>query len=172
MREPLRCRPDATYLITGGLGALGLLMAGWLADRGARRLVLAGRNALPPRRDWDSDTNDAALQQKISAVRALENRGVAVEAVAVDVGSEEAVRRLLARRDEAGEPTVRGVIHAAGVTEGQLLTEIDESRLRRTMWPKISGARVLHEVFPPRSLDFFFLTSAAGAVFGLSLIHI
>ncbi|MET0896298.1 MAG: acyltransferase domain-containing protein [Mycobacterium sp.] len=167
VREPLRCRPDAAYLITGGLGALGLLMAGWLADRGARRLVLAGRNALPPRSVWDADSHDEALRQKISAVRALENRGVAVEAVAVDVGSAEAVRALLARRDQAGEPTVQGVIHAAGVTEGQLLTEIDQSRLRRTMWPKISGARVLDEVFPPRSLDFFYLTSAAGAVFGV-----
>jgi phthiocerol/phenolphthiocerol synthesis type-I polyketide synthase A len=166
-REPLRCRPDAAYLITGGLGALGLLMAGWLADRGARRLVLAGRNALPPRRVWDCETNDAALRQKITAVRALENRGVSVEAVAVDVGSEQAVRALLARRDEAGEPAVRGVIHAAGVTEGQLLTEIDTSRVRRTLWPKVSGARVLHEVFPPGSLDFLFLTSAAGAVFGV-----
>ena len=55
VREPLRCRPDAAYLITGGMGALGLLMAAWLADRGARRLVLAGRTPLPPRRDWDSD---------------------------------------------------------------------------------------------------------------------
>jgi phthiocerol/phenolphthiocerol synthesis type-I polyketide synthase A len=167
VREPLRCRPDAAYLITGGLGALGLLMAGWLADRGARRLVLAGRHALPPRRAWDAETNDAALRQKIAAVRALENRGVAVEAVAVDVGSAEEVRALLARRDEAGEPAVRGVIHAAGVTEGQLLTELDTDRLRRTLWPKVSGARVLHEVFPPRSVDFFFLTSAAGAVFGV-----
>jgi phthiocerol/phenolphthiocerol synthesis type-I polyketide synthase A len=166
-REPLRCRPDAAYLITGGLGALGLLMAGWLADRGARRLVLAGRHALPPRRSWDSEANDAALRQKIAAVRALEGRGVAVETVAVDVGSEVAVRAMLARRDEAGEPAVRGVIHAAGVTEGQLLTEMDTSRVRRTLWPKISGARALHEVFPPRSLDFLYLTSAAGAVFGV-----
>ena len=60
VREPLRCRPDAAYLITGGLGALGLLTAGWLADRGARRVILAGRTGLPPRRDWDSDANDAA----------------------------------------------------------------------------------------------------------------
>ena len=66
VREPLRCRPDAAYLITGGLGALGLLTAGWLADRGARRVILAGRTALPPRRDWDSDSNDAATAQKIA----------------------------------------------------------------------------------------------------------
>ena len=49
VRPALRCRPDVAYLIIGGLGALGLTTAKWLADRGARRLVLAGRTALPPR---------------------------------------------------------------------------------------------------------------------------
>ena len=167
VREPLRCRPDAAYLITGGMGALGLLMADWLADRGARRLVLAGRTPLPPRRDWDSDTNDADVRHKIAAIRALEMRGVSVDAVALDVGSRDAVQALLARRDGDGAPPIRGVIHAAGVTESQLLTEIADSRLRRTMWPKIAGAQALHEAFPPASLDFFFLTASAGAVFGI-----
>ena len=167
VREPLRCRPDAAYLITGGMGALGLLMAAWLADRGARRLVLAGRTPLPPRRDWDSDTNDADVRHKIAAIRALEMRGVSVDAVALDVGSRDAVQALLARRDDDGAPPIRGVIHAAGVTEGQLLTEIADSRLRRTMWPKIAGAQALHEAFPPGSLDFFFLTASAGTVFGI-----
>ncbi len=167
VREPLRCRPDAAYLITGGLGALGLLMAGWLADLGARRLVLAGRTGLPPRRDWEAEEANSSLRQKIAAVRALENRGVDVEAVALDVGSAESLSALLAARDEAGKPPIRGVIHAAGVTEGQLLTELEDDRLRTTMWPKISGSRALHEAFPPGSVDFFFLTSAAGAVFGV-----
>ena len=66
VRKSLRCRPDAAYLITGGMGALGLLMAGWLADRGARRLVLTGRTPLPPRRDWELDTlqdTQAGLQR-------------------------------------------------------------------------------------------------------------
>ena len=167
VREPLRCRPDAAYLITGGMGALGLLMAAWLADRGARRLVLAGRTPLPPRRDWDSDTNDADVRHKIAAIRALEMRGVSVDAVALDVGSRDAVQAMLARRDGDGAPPIRGVIHAAGVTESQLLTEIADSRLRRTMWPKIAGAQALHEAFPPASLDFFFLTASAGTVFGI-----
>ena len=167
VREPLRCRPDAAYLITGGLGALGLLMADWLADLGARRLVLAGRSGLPPRRDWDSESNDPAVRQRIAAVRALENRGVDVEAVALDSGSADAVGAFLAARDEAGKPPIRGLIHAAGVTEGQLLTELEVDRLRTTMWPKISGSRVLHEAFPPGSVEFFYLTSAAGAVFGV-----
>ena len=167
MREPFRCSPDVAYLITGGMGALGLLMASWLADRGARRLVLTGRTPLPPRRDWESDQNDADTRNKISAIRALEMRGVSVEAVALDAGSREAMQSLLVRRDQDGAPLIRGVIHAAGITDGQLLTEISDSRLRRTMWPKISGAQVLHELFPPRSLDFLFLTASAGTVFGV-----
>ena len=167
VREPLRCRPDAAYLITGGMGALGLLIAGWLADRGARRLILAGRTPLPPRRDWDSDIADADTRHKIAAIRALELRGVSVDAVALDVGSREAVQALLAKRDADGAAPIRGVIHAAGITDAQLLTEITESRLRHTMSPKIAGAQALHEVFPPGSLDFLFMTAAAGAVFGV-----
>jgi phthiocerol/phenolphthiocerol synthesis type-I polyketide synthase A len=167
VREPLRCRPDAAYLITGGLGALGLLTAGWLADRGARRVILAGRTALPPRRDWDSDSNDAATAQKINAVRALEARGLVVEAVALDIGSAEAMQALLTKRDDEGAAPIRGVVHGAGITDAELFTEMDESRLRRTVWPKIAGAQVLHQAFPPGSLDFMFLTAAAGAVFGV-----
>ncbi len=166
-REPFRCRPDAAYLITGGMGALGLLMGGWLADRGARRLILAGRTPLPPRRDWDRDALEPDIRQKIAAIRDLEMRGVSIDAVALDVGSREEVRALLERRDQEGLAPLRGVIHAAGVTEGQLLTEIAEGRLRRTMWPKIAGAQVLHEAFPPGSVDFFFLIAAAGTVFGV-----
>ncbi|OBY29433.1 KR domain-containing protein, partial [Mycolicibacter kumamotonensis] len=166
-REPMVCQPDGAYLITGGMGALGLLMAGWLADRGARRLVLAGRSALPPRRDWDADDLDADLQRKIAAIRALERRGVTVDVAALDIGSRDGVVDLLARRDAAGAPPIRGIIHAAGVTEGQLLTEVDDDRLRDTMWPKVAGAQVLHELFPPASVDFFFMTAAAGAVFGV-----
>ena len=85
----------------------------------------------------------------------------------LDVGSRDAVQALLAKRDGDGAPPIRGVIHAAGVTESQLLTEIADSRLRRTMWPKIAGAQALHAAFPPASLDFFFLTASAGTVFGI-----
>jgi len=167
VREPLRCRPDAAYLITGGLGALGLLTADWLADHGARRVILAGRTALPPRRDWDADSNDADTTQKINAIRALETRGVAVEAVSLDIGSAEAVEALLAKRDAEGAVPIRGLVHGAGITDAQLFTDIEESHLRRTVWPKIAGAQVLHQAFPPGSVDFFFLTAAAGAVFGV-----
>lgn len=107
-RKSLQCRPDAAYLITGGLGALGLLMADWLADRGAHRLVLTGRTPLPPRRDWQLDTLDTELRRRIDAIRALEMRGVTVEAVAADVGCREDVQALLAARDRDGAAPIRG----------------------------------------------------------------
>ncbi|GJF15003.1 hypothetical protein NGTWS0302_37630 [Mycolicibacterium cyprinidarum] len=173
VREALRCRPDAAYLITGGMGALGLLMADWLADRGARRIILAGRTSLPPRRAWDgqdlpdiSDL-DADTRRKIAAIRALELRGVSVETVALDIGSCDQVRAVLDKRDVDGAPPIRGVIHAAGVTEAQLLTEIEEQRVHRTLWPKVAGVRALDEVFPPGTLDFLYLAASAGAVFGI-----
>jgi phthiocerol/phenolphthiocerol synthesis type-I polyketide synthase A len=122
---------------------------------------------LPPRRVWDSDANDTDVRHKIAAIRALEMRGVSIDAVALDVGSPDAVQALLGRRDGDGAPPIRGVIHAAGVTESQLLSEIADSSLQRTMWPKIAGAQALHEAFPPATLDFFFLTASAGTVFGI-----
>ncbi|MEW5809827.1 MAG: type I polyketide synthase [Actinomycetota bacterium] len=165
-RETLRCRPDAAYLITGGMGALGLLMAGWLADRGARRIVLAGRTALPPRRDW-STVAEPELRGKIDAIRALELRGVSVDTVAVDIADRDAVAAMLDRRDADGAPPIRGVIHAAGMTEAQLLTELEAERVHRTVWPKIAGAQVLAELFGPQELDFLYLAASAGAVFGI-----
>ncbi|MBX7455191.1 acyltransferase domain-containing protein [Mycolicibacterium sp. 3033] len=169
-REPLRCRPDAAYLITGGMGVLGLLMADWLADRGARRIVLAGRTALPPRREWAIQTDRAAepdLRHKIDAIRALEMRGVSVDTVAVDIADRYAVAALLERRDADGAPPIRGVIHAAGMTEAQLLTELESERVHRTVWPKIAGAQVVADLFPPQALDFLYLAASAGAVFGI-----
>jgi phthiocerol/phenolphthiocerol synthesis type-I polyketide synthase A len=143
------------------------VMAGWLADHGARRLLLAGRTALPPRRDWNDDVTDPVLRQRIAAIRALELRGVSVEAVALDVASREDVVALLDHRDHNGAPLIRGVIHAAGVTGDQLLTKVTDDQRRKVLAPKVGGAQVLHEVFPPGTLEFLYLTASAGSVFGV-----
>ena len=149
------------------MGALGLLTAGWLADRGARRVVLAGRTPLPPRRDWDADSLDETTRHKIEAVRELEARGVAVEIAVLDIGSASALETFLMQRDDAGAPPVRGVVHAAGVTDSQLLTDLSADRVQSTLWPKVAGAAALDAVFPPGSLDFLHFTASAGTVFGV-----
>ncbi|GAB32799.1 type I polyketide synthase [Gordonia otitidis] len=167
VRQTLRCRPDAAYLVTGGFGALGLVIADWLAGLGARRIILAGRHALPPRREWDSADLDTRVRHRIECIRALESRGVAVEPTALDVSDADAVRGLLGRRDDAGCPPVAGVVHAAGVTENHLVTDTDAVALHTVMQPKIGGAQALSDVFANSELDFFHVTGSAGALFGI-----
>jgi 6-methylsalicylic acid synthase len=155
---PFTCRPDGTYLITGGLGVLGLELAGHLAERGARRIVLLGRTPMPPRARWSDD------DPRVQALRRLEAAGVTVRTVAADITDPVATRQAL---DSLHLPPVRGVVHAAGTVHSALLHRLEEADLRAVMRPKVDGARVLHELFPPGSTDFFVLFSSAGPLLGL-----
>ncbi|WP_433192815.1 type I polyketide synthase [Nocardia sp. CA-107356] len=155
---PFACRPDGTYLITGGLGALGLLLAEHLAERGARRIVLLGRRALPTRSLW-SDTDERTV-----TIRRLEEVGVTVRTVAADITDRAATESALAALDL---PPIRGVVHAAGTVDSAMLHDLDPETLRKVMSPKVDGALVLHELFPPGSTDFFVLFSSAGPLLGL-----
>ncbi|MDC0667760.1 non-ribosomal peptide synthetase/type I polyketide synthase [Nannocystis radixulma] len=144
-------RPDATYLITGGLGGLGLLTASWLADAGARHLVLASRRS-----------PDAS---QLAAIATLRARGLDVELAALDVADEPAVRALLARIAGA-MPPLRGVFHLAGVLADGLLLNQDLDRLRRVFAPKVRGALVLDRLTRDLPLDHFILYASAAALLG------
>jgi 6-methylsalicylic acid synthase len=162
----VRCRPEATYLITGGLGVLGLEVAQWLAGRGARRIVLAGRRALAPRDTWDTVTEPDVMAQ-IGTVVALEALGVTVRILALDISDRDQAVKLL-NPAELGLPPIAGIVHAAGVLDNRMLLDVDEESLRQVMQPKVTGAWVLHELFPPGSLDFLVLFSSAGQLLGLT----
>ncbi|MGW8993133.1 SDR family NAD(P)-dependent oxidoreductase [Streptomyces zhihengii] len=149
---PLPVRAGATYLITGGLGGIGLAVAARLADRGADTLLLVGR------------TLPAATPPGIAALR---ERGVRVETVAADIADEAALDRLLSRA-EAELPPLHGIVHAAGVTDGAAVEEADRDGLRRAMDPKVRGAWLLHERTRGLDLGFFVLCSALGALTGLA----
>ncbi|TDB91903.1 SDR family NAD(P)-dependent oxidoreductase [Actinomadura sp. KC216] len=164
--QPLGCAPDAGYLITGGLGALGLRTAQWLADRGARRLVLAGRTGPPPRHAWDGAV-DERWREPVDAIRRLERQGVAVRIAPVDVADSEAVARLLADLDREGHPPIRGVVHAAGVLADRMLADTGAADLEAVLQAKAVGASVLHRAFPPGTVDFFVLFSSAGTLAGV-----
>ncbi|WP_433733983.1 SDR family NAD(P)-dependent oxidoreductase [Nocardia sp. CA-129566] len=142
---------SAAYLITGGLGALGLRAARVLAAAGARTLVLAGRG-MP----------NADAQHTIAELAA---DGTRVETVAVDVSDRFAVAALLARfgRDL---PRLRGVVHCAGALDDALLPEQDASRLRRVFAGKAEGAWHLHELSVGHELELFVLFSSASAAIG------
>jgi 6-methylsalicylic acid synthase len=164
--ETMRCRANGTYLITGGLGALGIEVATWLASRGAQRLVLTGRTALPPRNDWDQVT-DPQLARRIDAVRSLEALGVTVRVLAFDIADKKAAAEALTS-DALGLPPIQGIVHAAGVLDDRMLGKLDEDSLKTVMRPKVDGALVLDELFPPGSVDFFVLFSSIGFQLGLT----
>lgn len=144
-------RPDANYLITGGAGGIGLHVARWLAEQGARFIALASRNV---------DTEAVHdLKQELSV------QGVEVYAAQVDISREDDAVRLLNDLKQHSPP-LRGVIHAAGVLDDGLLIGQDWSRFSRVMAPKIDGAWLLHQLTEGLPLDFFVLFSAGAAVLG------
>ncbi|WP_424216116.1 beta-ketoacyl synthase N-terminal-like domain-containing protein (plasmid) [Streptomyces sp. BI20] len=159
-RAPALCRPDATYLVTGGLGALGLIAARYLAGRGARRIVLVGRTPLPPREDWDGPT-DPRDRHRIAAIRELEAAGVTVRVLALDVCDPEAVAgRLTAEALDL--PPVRGIVHAAGVVGDALAAQTSKELMHTVLAPKVAGTLALDRAFPPGSVDFLLLFSSSG----------
>ncbi|MEU1519506.1 beta-ketoacyl synthase N-terminal-like domain-containing protein [Streptomyces sp. NPDC005811] len=163
---PPRCRPDGTYLVSGGLGVLGGEIARWLVERGARRLVLAGRGGLPPRSRWDTVT-DPVRARGVGTVRALEALGVTVRVVALDLADPEAAAAALSP-DALGLPPIRGVVHAAGVLHDQLVDRLDPAALAAVLRPKAGGALTLRRLFPPESLDFLVHFSSCGQFLGLT----
>jgi myxalamid-type polyketide synthase MxaC len=154
-REPAHARggplrDDATYLITGGLGSLGLAVARWMTDQGARHLVLVSRR--PP-------SEDAAR-----TLEELRAGGAEVLTVAADVSNPEDARRALDL--PAAMPPLRGIVHSAGLLDDGLLTDLDGERLARVMAPKVAGAWNLHLATAARGLDFFVLFSSVIGVLG------
>jgi hybrid polyketide synthase / nonribosomal peptide synthetase FtdB len=147
---PPRLSAEGTYLITGGLGGLGLAVAEWMVARGVRHLALLGR----------SDPTGAGLD----AAERLRSAGAELLTFAADVADRGQLARVLAEI-EARMPPLKGVIHAAGVLEDATLSRLDRVRLRAAMAPKVAGSWNLHELTLDRPLEFFVLfSSLAGAV--------
>ncbi|MEO8519744.1 MAG: type I polyketide synthase [Acidobacteriota bacterium] len=150
-RSQARLDPDAIYLVTGGLGGLGLAVARWLERRGARHLALSGRSAPSPQAE-------AVLQE-------LRRAGTRVTVVSADIADRERTAAMLEALDADGRP-LRGVIHAAGVLDDGLLLHMDWARFQTTLGPKLDGAWNLHELTLDRPLDFFVLFSSVASVLG------
>ena len=152
MPKPLQPRSDRTYLITGGLGALGLHTAAYLAQLGAGDIVLTSRR-----------TPDAEAQQAIDAI--TDRFHCRVHVFSADVGDEAELTGLLSRI-RAELPPLGGVAHLAGVLDDALLPQQDIDRFRKTLAPKAFAAHQLHRLTKDDDLEFFILYSSASAVLG------
>ncbi|MGC3998933.1 MAG: SDR family NAD(P)-dependent oxidoreductase [Anaeromyxobacter sp.] len=147
----LPVRRDGAYLVTGGLGGIGLAAARWLAQQGAGELVLLGRRGPGP-------ADEPALE-------ALRAAGARVTALACDVGDEAAVGRLWREVLARGLP-LRGIVHAAGVLADASLAEQDAARFDAVAAGKLGGALHLHAASARDPLDFFALFSSTSALLG------
>jgi acyl transferase domain-containing protein/acyl carrier protein len=144
-------RDDATYLITGGLGGLGLGLCEWLVDQGVRYLALVSRRA--------------PGVKAAETLRGLESRGAHIVALCADVSVEEELRAAIERiaRDL---PPLKGVFHAAGVLADGILVNLKWSDFLAVMAPKVLGAVLLDRLTRQTDLDFFVMFSSAASLLG------
>ena len=149
-REPV-VRADGAYLVTGGMGALGLETARWLVRQGGRHLFLVGRR--PP-------TNDAE-----AAIAELRAAGADVVVLTGDI-ADPALAAAVVERAGAGGVPLRGVVHAAGALEPDGLGALDLDRAYRGLAGKVCGAINLHRLTAGLELEFFVLYSSAAALLG------
>ena len=163
---PLRWRPDGSYLITGGLGDLGLKVARWMVSQGARRLILLGRTQLPPRSRWSSQEAGSHVARQIAAIRELEESGASVHLVSADVADEKQISAFVEQFQAEGWPPIRGVVHAAGVLQDGLLLQLDGAAMNKVLRPKMVGGWILHRLLRAAPLDFFVVFSSAGSLIG------
>lgn len=144
-------RADGSYLITGGLGALGLSLAEHLAERGATALALLGRSEPGP---------EAAAR-----VEALRAAGVTVSVARADVADEAALAAVL-HRIRAELPPLRGVFHAAGILDDGVVQGLDAAQVARVLAPKVDGARHLDRLTADDPLELFVMFSSAAGLVG------
>jgi amino acid adenylation domain-containing protein len=157
---------DAAYLLTGGFGALGAATARWLIGQGARRLILIGRSAVPPRASWnDLDASDTACS-RVALLRELEALGATVHVATFDIADRSALATFLATYDSEGRTPIRGVFHAAGVLRDRSVSQMTTDDVATVMRAKVDGAWNFHELIPGDQLEHFVLYSSAAGLLG------
>ena len=162
-------RQGGVYLITGGLGKVGLTLAEYLARTVKAKLVLVGRTAVPPREEW-SQLEDTGNQdsESVKRIMEIERQGAEVLTLAVDVAEPNEMRRAV-RSAFARFGTLNGVIHAAGVVGTKAvkaIPELDANECETQFRPKVSGLYSLAESLEGIKLDFCLLMSSVAALLG------
>ena len=140
-----------TYLLTGGLGALGIEVGRWLVQRGARHLALVGRKG--------------PAEPALAAIREWEQAGVTVAVFSADVARLPDISNAFDELRRT-QPPLGGIVHAAGVLDDGILLQQTPERFARVLAPKFAGAWNLHALTHDLQLDFFVLFSSMASLLG------
>jgi NADP-dependent 3-hydroxy acid dehydrogenase YdfG len=162
-------RQGGVYLITGGLGGIGLVLAEYLAQAVRARLILTSRSQLPGRAQWlewlsSHEANDA-VSQKIQKIQSMEAMGAKVLVVNADVADFDQMTTGIDQAQEQFGP-IQGVIHAAGIAPGGLMLLKKPEVAASVMAPKVKGTLLLDKLLGSNNLDFCVLCSSVSAIFG------
>ncbi|MFL0811272.1 MAG: SDR family NAD(P)-dependent oxidoreductase [Agarilytica sp.] len=162
-----RLRNGACYLITGGLGGIGYVMAQEFAKRYSSKLVLVNRTPLPDRGEWADwlvkHDHDDKISVAIGKVRKLEELGADVLVLSGDVTDTDRMKEILEEAEtKYGE--VNGVIHGAGTIRDGLIQMKSQGDVEEVFAPKVYGTLVLNEIFAGKKLDFFVVFSSTSTV--------
>jgi len=162
-----RLRSGGVYLISGGLGGIGLVMAEHLARTGKPKLILTGRSPFPSREKWDqwliqSNASDP-VGRKILKLKELEELGASIQVFSVDVTDYAGMKEMLQKARAAFGP-INGVIHAAGLPGGGMIQLKTREMADKVLLPKIRGTLVLDELLTGEPLDFILLCSSISSV--------
>ncbi|CAM2010376.1 aminotransferase class I/II-fold pyridoxal phosphate-dependent enzyme [Acanthopleuribacter pedis] len=158
-------RVGGTYLVTGGLGGLGLTTASWLADQGARTLVLVGRSPLPPEQQWSELEPDHKHKQAVAVINRLRGRGITVLPMSADITNADAVKALVDQvYRKVGE--INGIVHAAGVLRDGLIRGKSVEDFLAVLSAKVQGTWLLDQATAELDLDFFLLFSSLSSLLG------
>ncbi|MEU7575265.1 SDR family NAD(P)-dependent oxidoreductase [Micromonospora sp. NPDC049240] len=167
--EPGVLREEGRYLITGGLGGIGVTLAEDFARRARAKLVLLARSGLPEREDWDAHLavhgGADRAGRAIAAIRRMEAAGAEVLVLAADVTDADDLRRVRAEA-ERRFGGLDGIVHAAGLPGGGMAEVKERAEAERVLAPKLAGTLALAQVFGDLPLDFVVLCSSITAVIG------
>ncbi|MCP4699597.1 MAG: amino acid adenylation domain-containing protein, partial [Gammaproteobacteria bacterium] len=162
-----RLREKGVYLITGGLGGIGLTLAEYLAETVHAKLILTGRSSFPARHEWDNclsaHDDDNAVSAKIQKLKQLEALGAEVLAVSADVADLPQMQAVITRAQEKfGQ--IHGVIHAAGLPSGGVIQRKTPEMAASILAPKVKGTLILQALLDQTQLDFWVFCSSLTAV--------
>ena len=167
-----RLRTGGVYLITGGLGGVGLVLAGYLARTVQAKLILVNRSALPERQSWNqwlaASGEQEAVRRKIREVQALEKHGAEVLLITADAANQEQMEAAIVEAEQRFG-SLHGVIHAAGVVSGNsfgLIQQLTPLEFQQQFHSKVYGLYVLEKVLAGKALDFCLLTSSLSSILG------
>ncbi len=168
---PFKLKTGGSYLITGGLGRIGLLFAGLLGECGAAHLYLIGRSAMPPQSQWQELLSDhrtgEQLRDKLKALQHIKDRGTILHLCTGDVSDSRFLSNVLKKID--GQSGLDGLIHAAGSTGPEAIAPLEQTEqnlLERHFAAKVYGTLELYRLLKDRQLDFAVLMSSLSAVLG------